>query len=83
MITYSPDNANDRAFILRMVRDEFPGPKRPAHHPGMNKGWVPAHITLSMNGLLRDGILRQIDVTKPRKNDPTKTITYSYLAENA
>lgn len=48
--------------------------------PGFPATKFPLVLAANINALIADGVIREHDVTKTRPGDPTRTITYRYLA---
>lgn len=47
-------------------------------HPGVPVNHIPLVMAPALNALVASGTVRIIEVTKPRKTDRTRTITYTY-----
>jgi hypothetical protein len=49
-------------------------------HPGVPANHIPLAMTPALHALIAAGTVHVVEVTKPRKTDPTRTITYTYVA---
>lgn len=65
--------------IVAIVADYKPG-KRMNPVPGMPVSHLPISDTATVQRLIAAGRLTLIEVTKPSKVDPTREMTYAYLA---
>lgn len=49
-------------------------------HPGLPINHIPLVMSPALRALIAAGTLKVIEVTKPRKTDPTRMITYTYAS---